>query len=80
MDLFAWSSWLLFPFPFPTLVLGQEDGEALLLILRPRRFLAAHQHRLCYLWSQATAQKISLLTPPNPFLAGLVLAPVTYPS
>lgn len=63
MELFA-----LFLFPSPTLVSDQEDSEALLLIdLRLRCFLSAHQHRSRYLRSQT--QKTSQLPPPNPVLA-----------
>lgn len=66
----AWSSWLLLLFPFSNLGLGpgRWQGSA---ADRPhlRCFLAAHQHRSCYLRSQATAQKISQLPPPDPVLA-----------
>lgn len=68
MELFAWSSWLLFLFPSPTLVSDQEDSKAVLLVdPRLRHFLSAHQHRSHYLRSQT--QKTSQLPPPNPVLA-----------
>lgn len=70
-------------FPSPTLVLCQEDGEALLLVdLRLRRFLAAHRHWLCYLWSRATSpENFSAATYLQAQLwPGLASAPATYPS
>lgn len=71
MELFAWSSWLLFLFPSPTLVSEQEDSKAVLLVNpRLRHFLSAQQHRSRHLRSQT--QKTSQLPPQTQFWPGLV--------